>query len=58
MADNKSEYGAADTSCRRRKIRDQLFRPQAWITKDQAEVLIKGIGNDWEKVNAAADELK
>jgi hypothetical protein len=60
MADNKSKRGAAD----RRQVAggegyevNYLARKHG-ISKDQAEGLIKKIGNDREKLNAAAAKLK
>ena len=60
MADNKSKRGGADRS----KVAGgegyevAYFARKHGITKDQAEGLIKKIGNDREKLNAAAAKLK
>ena len=60
MADNKSKRGAAD----RRQVAGgegyevNYFARKHGISKDQAEGLIKKIGNDREKLNAAAAKLK
>lgn len=60
MADNKSKRGAAD----RRQVAAgegyevNYFARKHGISKDQAEGQIKRIGNDREKLNAAAAKLK
>ncbi|KXU32385.1 hypothetical protein A0J57_11580 [Sphingobium sp. 22B] len=60
MADNKSKRGGAD---RRRVAAGEgyevnYFARKHGITKQQAEDLIKKVGNDREKLNAAAAKLK
>lgn len=60
MADDKSKRGAAD----RRQVADgegyevSYFARKHGITKEQAEALIKKVGNSREKLNAAAEKLK
>lgn len=60
MADNKSERGGAD----RRQVAGgegyevSYFARKHGITRDQAESLIQRVGNDREKLNAAAQKLK
>jgi hypothetical protein len=60
MADNKSKRGGAD----RRQVAAgegyevNYFARKHGITKQQAEDLIKRVGNDREKLNAAAAKLK
>ncbi len=60
MADDKSKRGAADRS----KVAGgegyevNYFARKHGITKDQAEGLIKKIGNNRDKLNAAAAKLK
>jgi len=60
MADDKSKRGNAD----RRRVDGgegyevAYFARKHGITKDQAEGLIKRIGNDRTKLNAAAEKLK
>lgn len=60
MADNKSKRGAAD----RRQVAGgegyevNYFARKHGISKDQAQDLIKRVGNDREKLNAAAAKLK
>jgi hypothetical protein len=60
MADNKSKRGTAD----RRQVAGgegyevNYFARKHGITKDQAQSLIKRVGNDREKLNAAAQKLK
>jgi len=60
MADNKSKRGAAD----RRQVASgegyevNYFARKHGITKDQAQDLIKRVGNDRDKLNAAAQKLK
>jgi hypothetical protein len=60
MADDKSKRGGAD---RRRVAAGEgyevnYFARKHGITKQQAEDLIKKVGNDREKLNAAAAKLK
>lgn len=60
MADDKAKRGGAD---RRQVAAGQgyevnYFARKHGIGKDQAEKLIKRIGNDREKLNAAAEKLK
>lgn len=60
MADNKSKRGGAD---RRRVAAGEgyevnYFARKHGITKQQAEDLIKKVGNDREQLNAAAAKLK
>ncbi|WP_010161922.1 DUF3606 domain-containing protein [Sphingomonas sp. PAMC 26617] len=60
MADNKSKRGAAD----RRQVAGgegyevNYFVRKHGIIKDQAHGLIQRVGNDREKLNAAAQKLK
>jgi len=60
MTDNKSKRGEAD----RRKVATgegyevSYFARKHGISKEQAEGLIRKIGNDREKLNAAAAKLK
>ncbi|CAH1696008.1 conserved hypothetical protein [Hyphomicrobiales bacterium] len=60
MADDRSKRGNAD----RRRVAGgegyevSYFAKKHGITKDQAEGLIKQIGNDRNKLNAAAEKLK
>lgn len=60
MADNKAKRGGAD----RRRVAGgegyevNYFARKHGITKPQAEDLIKKVGNDREKLNAAAAKLK
>ena len=60
MADDKSKRGNVD----RRRVAGgegyevSYFAKKHGITKDQAEGLIKRIGNDRNKLNAAAEKLK
>jgi hypothetical protein len=60
MTDDKSKRGGADG---RRVAAGEgyevsYFARKHGISKDQAEGLIKRIGNDREKLNAAAQKLK
>ena len=60
MADDKSKKGGAD---RRRVAAGEGYEVRYFarkhdITKDQAEALIAQVGNDREKLNAAASKLK
>ena len=60
MADSKTKRGGAD---RRRVAAGEgyevrYFARKHAISKDQAEQLIKTVGNDREKLNAAAEKLK
>ncbi len=60
MTDDKSKRGNAD----RRRVAGgegyevNYFARKHGITKDQAESLIKRIGHDRAKLNAAAEKLK
>ena len=60
MADNKSKNGAGD----RRQVAAgegyeiRYFARKHGIDKDQAEKLIARVGNDRDKLNAAAAKLK
>lgn len=60
MTDNKAKRGGAD----RRRVAGgegyevNYFARKHGITKPQAEDLIKKVGNDREKLNAAAAKLK
>ena len=60
MADNKSKRGGAD----RRRVAGgegyevSYFARKHRITKEQAEKLINRVGNNREKLNAAAEKLK
>lgn len=60
MADDKSKKGAAD----RRQVAAgegyevRYFARKHGISTDQAEKLIARVGNDREKLNAAASKLK
>ncbi|MDO7841912.1 DUF3606 domain-containing protein [Sphingomonas immobilis] len=60
MADDKTKRGAAD----RRKVAGgegyevNYFARKHDISKEQAEGLINRIGNDRDKLNAAAAKLK
>lgn len=60
MADNKSKRGGAD----RRQVAGgegyevNYFARKHGISKDQAQDLIKRVGNDRQKLNAAAAKLK
>lgn len=60
MADNKSKRGGSD----RRHVAGgegyevNYFARKHGISKDQAQDLIKRVGNDREKLNAAAGKLK
>jgi hypothetical protein len=60
MADNKSKRGAAD----RRRVSGgegyevAYFARKHGISRDQAQALIKRVGNDRDKLNAAAEKLK
>jgi hypothetical protein len=60
VADNKVKRGAAD----RRQVASgegyevRYFARKHGISKDEAEQLIKKVGNDREKLNAAAEKLK
>ena len=60
MADNKSKRGWAD----RRRVAGgegyevSYFARKHGITRERAEGLIKRVGNDREKLNAAAEKLK
>ncbi|MDG4881937.1 DUF3606 domain-containing protein [Mesorhizobium sp. WSM4884] len=60
MADNKSRRGAAD----RRQVSGgegyevNYFARKHGISREQAEALIKRVGIDRDKLNAAAEKLK
>lgn len=60
MADNKLKRGAAD----RRQVAGgegyevNYFARKHGISREQAEALIKRVGNDRDKLNAAAEKLK
>ncbi|KRB93247.1 DUF3606 domain-containing protein [Sphingomonas sp. Root720] len=60
MADSKTKRGAADRS----KVAGgegyevSYFARKHGITKEQAQDLIKQVGNDRDKLNAAAAKLK
>lgn len=60
MADNKTKRGAAD----RRQVAAgegyevRYFARKHKLSKDQAEQLIKTVGNDRAKLNAAAAQLQ
>jgi len=60
MADDKSKKGGAD----RRQVAAgegyevSYFARKHKISRDEAEALIKRVGNDREKLNAAASKLK
>lgn len=60
MVDNKSKRGGPDrqrvSGGERYEVR--YFARKHGISKDQAESLIKGVGNDREKLNPAAEKLK
>ncbi|HEV2512584.1 DUF3606 domain-containing protein [Bosea sp. (in: a-proteobacteria)] len=60
MADDKAKRGGTD---RRQVAAGQgyevnYFARKHGISRDQAENLIKRVGNDREKLNAAAEKLK
>ena len=60
MADSKSKRGESD---RRRVAAGEgyevsYFARKHGITSDQARDIIKKVGNDREKLNAAAEKLK
>ena len=60
MADNKSKRGGGD---RNRVAAGQgyevgYFARKHGISREQAESLIARVGNDREKLNAAAEKLK
>lgn len=60
MADDKAKRGGTD---RRQVAAGQgyevnYFARKHGISRDQAEKLIKRVGNDREKLNAAAEKLK
>lgn len=60
MADNKAKRGGADrrTVAAGEGYEVNYFARKHGITKQQAEDLIKRVGNDREKLNAAAAKLK
>lgn len=60
MADDKTKRGGSD---RRRVAAGEgyevgYFARKHGISRDEAEKLIKRVGNDREKLNAAASKLK
>ena len=59
MADDKSKRGAADRSkvAAGEGYEVSYFARKHGISKDQAQKLIKDIGNDRSKLNAAAEKL-
>ncbi|PBB17405.1 DUF3606 domain-containing protein [Mesorhizobium sp. WSM4313] len=60
MADNRSKRGAAD----RRQVSGgegyevNYFARKHGISREQADAPIKRVGNDRDKLNAAAEKLK
>ena len=60
MADNKAKRGGTDrrTVAAGEGYEVNYFARKHGITKQQAEDLIKRVGNDREKLNAAAAKLK
>lgn len=60
MADSKSRRGGADRSrvAAGQGYEVSYFARKHGITADQARDLIKKIGNDREKLNAAAEKMK
>lgn len=60
MADNKAKRGGADrrTVAGGEGYEVNYFARKHGITKQQAQDLIKRVGNDREKLNAAAAKLK
>ena len=59
MADNKSKRGGGDRTrvAKGEGYELRYFARKHGISRDQAEGLIKRIGNDREKLNAAAQKL-
>ncbi|WP_422057913.1 DUF3606 domain-containing protein [Sphingomonas sp.] len=60
MADNKAKRGGADrrTVAAGEGYEVSYFARKHGISRDQAETLIQRVGNDREKLNAAAQKLK
>jgi len=60
MADSKTKRGAADrrTVSASQGYELRYFAHKHGITADQARELIKKVGNNREKLNAAAEKLK
>lgn len=60
MADDKTKRGGADrrTVAAGEGYEVGYFAKKHGITRDQAQDLIKKVGNDREKLNAAAQKLK
>ena len=60
MADDKSKRGGSDrrTVAGGEGYEVGYFARKHGITRDTAEKLIKQVGNDREKLNAAASKLK
>jgi len=60
MADDKSKRGSADRGrvAAGEGYEVSYFARKHGITKDSALDLIKKVGNDREKLNAAAEKLK
>ncbi|MFC7536413.1 DUF3606 domain-containing protein [Sphingomonas sp. GCM10030256] len=60
MADNKSKRGGSDRSrvAAGEGYEVRYFARKHGISREQAEQLIAKVGNDREKLNAAAEKLK
>ena len=60
MADDKTKRGGADrrTVAAGEGYEVGYFAKKHGITRDQAQHLIEKVGNDREKLNAAAQKLK
>ena len=60
MADDKSKRGAADRSkvAAGEGYEVSYFARKHGISRDDAQKLIKDVGNDRAKLNAAAEKLK
>lgn len=60
MADDKTKRGGNDRSrvAGGEGYEVHYFARKHGLSKDQAESLIKKVGNDREKLNAAAEKLK
>lgn len=60
MADDRTKRGGADrrTVAAGEGYEVGYFAKKHGITRDQAQDLIKNVGNDREKLNAAAQKLK
>ena len=60
MADNKSKRGGGDRGrvAAGQGYEVRYFARKHGISKQQAEDLIKRVGNDREKLNAAAQKLR